>query len=100
MKNFLLLVSLALFLLLVSLTLILGSCTHTWDSETKDMFYQSCLEEAHWAETQDLKEAYCRCVLDRTIEKYPSMSEALKNIEKVIDDEYIRACRSEFDPES
>ncbi len=85
---------------LLSLLFLLGACSNTWDSETKDMFYQSCLEEARWAPSQADREAYCSCVLERTIEKYPSMSEALKNIDKVIEDEYIRACRTEYDPES
>ena len=78
----------------------LSSCANTWDSETKDMFYQSCVEEAHWASSTEVKEAYCSCVLDRTMEKYPSMSDALMNIDQVIEDEYIRGCRGEFDPES
>lgn len=87
------------FIPLVSLALVLSSCANTWDSETKDMFYQSCLEEAHWAPSQEAREDYCTCVLDRTMEKYPSMSEALKNIDKVIEDEYIRACRAEYEAE-
>lgn len=75
----------------------LASCENTWDSESKEMFHQSCMEDAlTWAPTQDKAKTYCDCVLERTMAKYPKMSDALNKIDSVISDPQIRSCKQEI----
>jgi hypothetical protein len=85
---------------ILSLLLIaaLTSCENTWDSESKEMFHQSCMEDAlTWASTQDNAKKYCDCVLDRTMARYPKMADALRNIDSVITDPNIKGCRAEVE---
>lgn len=74
-----------------------ASCDNTWDSESKDMFHQSCMEDAlTWAPNQDKARQYCDCVLERTMIKYPKMADALQNIDSVISDPKIKGCKEEI----
>jgi hypothetical protein len=83
--------------LLLAALMFAASCENTWDGETKDMFHQSCMEDAlTWAPNQDKAREYCDCVLQRTMEKYPKMSDALQNIDSVITDTRIKSCKQDI----
>lgn len=85
------------FSLLLLVVCLITSCENTWDSESKEMFHQSCMEDAlTWAPSQDKAKTYCDCVLERTMKKYPKMGDALEHIDSVITDPQIRGCKDEI----
>lgn len=69
------------------------SCKNTWDSETRNMFKQSCVEEATWAASPQQANKYCDCVLERMMDKYPQFSDAMDHIQEISADSSIQACR-------
>jgi hypothetical protein len=74
----------------------LFSCKNTWDNETKQMFNQSCLEEANnWAQTPEEANAYCDCVLGKIMKKYPHMDDALEHVDSIMVDQNLKNCRQE-----
>lgn len=84
------------YIILVSSALCLQSCENTWDSETKEMFHQSCMEEATgWAGGEDKAKTYCDCVLEKTMKKYPDYKDALMHIDSVITDPNIQSCKTQ-----
>ena len=85
MKKLLSILSIAL----VSLT----SCTEGWDSESKDLFHQSCMEDANERGLNDAKaKAVCDCRLETAQKKYPSLSDAMANVDKMMTDEDLKKC--------
>ena len=85
------------YILIAGCALCLQSCENTWDSETKEMFHQSCMEEAiSWAGSSDKAKTYCDCVLNKTMERYPDYKDALMHIDSVITDPSIQACKAEL----
>ncbi len=74
-----------------------SSCANTWDEETKDMFLQSCLEDAtRWTETANEAQVYCDCVMTKMIEKYPTVKKALEKVDSIMVDPELKACRTEM----
>ena len=82
---------------LIALTFIFCSCENTWDGEMRDAYKQTCIDEATWATSEEQKNDYCDCVLERTMEKYPKVSDALEHMQDIANDPHIRACRSEYE---
>ncbi len=83
------------YILFAVCILSLPACKNTWDSETKDMFQQSCMEEAtRWAGSETKAKTYCDCVLEKTMKKYPDYKDALEHIDSVIIDPDIQGCKS------
>jgi hypothetical protein len=73
---------------------LLSSCANTWDSEVKDMFHQSCMEDAaDKAISEKHAKAYCDCTLEKIMEKYPKYEEALAKIDSISVDPKIQQCK-------
>jgi hypothetical protein len=70
------------------------SCENTWDSESKKAYYDSCMEEANNWGTPEQAKAHCDCVLEKTMKKYPSVNDALENMDKIMVDEDLKACKA------
>lgn len=82
-------------IVLISILFVFNSCKNTWDGETKEMFHQSCMEDAvTWAPSKDKAKVYCDCVLEKIMAKYPDMNDALEHMDSVITDPNIRSCRA------
>ena len=70
-----------------------ASCSQGWDSESKDMFHQSCLEDAKERGLNEAKaKSVCDCRLETAQKKYPSLSDAMANVDKMMNDEDLRKC--------
>ncbi|HTN46879.1 MAG TPA: hypothetical protein VL098_11075 [Flavipsychrobacter sp.] len=75
------------------LMVLLSSCSSGWDSESKDMFYQSCMADAKERGVADAKaKSVCDCRLETVQKKYPTLSDAMANIDKMMADEDLRKC--------
>jgi hypothetical protein len=84
------------FFLLIPVLLFAASCENTWDGESKELFHQSCMEDAlTWAPNQDKAKVYCDCTLERIMKKYPKMSDAMEHIDSVISDPNVKGCKEE-----
>ncbi|MBA3827824.1 MAG: hypothetical protein H0X33_02710 [Taibaiella sp.] len=83
-------------LFLLPVILLLASCKNTWTQDDKDMFYQACIDDANsWAGSPVKAKAYCDCMQDKMIKKYPSVNDALEKIDTVINDPELRSCKEE-----
>ena len=83
--------------ILFAILLLFNACSDGWDSESQELFHQSCMEDAlTWAPNEGKAREYCDCVLERTMTKYPKMSDALTHIDSVITDPKIRGCKTEI----
>lgn len=80
---------------LFAIILCATSCKNTWSQEDKDTFYKSCMDEANtWA--GDKAKPYCDCMLEKMMKKYPNENDALENIDSVIKDPDLQACKTEI----
>lgn len=72
---------------------LLSSCSG-WDSESKESFHNSCMESLKAAgKTDSEAKSTCDCRLEKTMKKYPSVEEALENMDKIAADPEIAACK-------
>lgn len=70
------------------------SCKNTWPQEDKDSLRNACLEDANtWASGPDEAKTYCDCVLEKVMKKYPHVTDAMENMDKIALDPEVRACR-------
>lgn len=77
--------------------LLFASCENTWDSDAKDMFLQSCMSTSlDRGIAQDNAENMCECRLEVIMEKYPSFSEAMDNLDKIMTDPDVKACNDKM----
>ncbi len=73
--------------------LLFASCKQ-WDSDDKQVFYQSCMDDAKgWAGSEADAKTYCDCVLEKVVKKYPSESDALEHVDSIIKDPGIQGCK-------
>lgn len=71
-----------------------AACKGSWDNEDKEAFYGDCLEQANtWAGSDAKAKAYCDCVMEKTMKKFPSETDALEHIDSVINDPDIYSCK-------
>lgn len=76
------------------ITVLMSSCVNTWDSEVKDMFHQSCMEDAaDKAISEKHAKVYCDCVLEKIMEKYPKYEDALARIDSISVDPKVQQCK-------
>lgn len=74
-------------------TFAFSSCSSGWDSESKDMFYQTCMDDAKERGLDDAKsKSVCDCRLEAVQKNYPTLSEFMANLEKVNADEELKRC--------
>jgi hypothetical protein len=72
---------------------VISSCTSGWDGESKDMFHQSCMADAKERGVEEAKaKSICDCRLETVQKKYPTLSDAMANIDKMMTDEDLRKC--------
>lgn len=84
-------------LIILPALLILASCKSGWDSSAQDLFLQACMEDADARNATDAqKEAFCNCRLQRAMEKYPDLSDALSHQDSLIADEGMMKCVEEL----
>ncbi len=73
------------------------SCESKWDGEAQQMFTQSCMEEAAtWNISQTKQEAYCNCVLQKAMNKYPALADALEHADSLMIDPDLKGCKKEI----
>ena len=73
---------------------LLMSCENTWDDEARRLFVQGCMESAKESGMKETAaKSMCDCRLEKTMQKYPNFAEAMQNLNKVMDDEEVRACK-------
>lgn len=71
-----------------------SSCKSTWDSESRDLFVQGCLNDAKERGMADDKaKSMCDCRLEKVMKKYPKMEDALEHIDDISNDPEIQACK-------
>lgn len=69
------------------------ACENTWDSDTKDMFHQSCMKTARENGTPEAAaKDMCDCRLELMMEKYPHFDDAMANIQKIMTDPDFKKC--------
>lgn len=81
-------------ILLAVPALFLASCENTWDEDSRGMYHQSCMEEARWILDEGKKKAYCDCVLEETMKKYPKVEDVLIHATELAGDPDIQKCKS------
>ena len=80
----------------ISLTLPCSSCFHVWDQEDKKLFRDICFQDARkWAGSDSKANAYCDCVMEKIVQKYPSETEALDHVDSIIKDPDLIECRTQ-----
>lgn len=73
----------------------LASCK-TWSSEDKDVFHESCMDEARkWTGNEASAKTYCDCVLEHIMKKYPDENDALEHLDSIINDPAINVCKTQ-----
>jgi hypothetical protein len=83
-------------ILFVIIMFSLTACKGSWDTEDKEAFYGDCLEQANtWAGSEAKAKAYCDCVMDKMMQKFPSETDALEHIDSVINDPDIYSCKTD-----
>ncbi len=80
-------------LFLIAATILLGSCSG-WDGDSKKSFHSSCVESMRGiGKTEAEAKSACDCRLELVMKKYPSVEEALENMDKIATDPEIAACK-------
>ncbi len=81
----------SIILLLIVCTL---SACSGWDSESKELFHKSCMNDAKASGMDEaVAKSRCDCRLEKIMKKYPDVDDALMNIEKVIQDPEVQECK-------
>lgn len=78
-------------------SMIFVSCKDLWPAEDKAAFKNVCLEGAQkWATNDTMANAYCDCVLEKMIKKYPFETEALDHLDELAKDTALLKCKDEI----
>jgi hypothetical protein len=81
-------------ILSIVLAAVLFSSCAGWDGESKEQFHSSCMESVKASgKTEAEAKSTCDCRLELTMKKYPSVEEALENMDKIATDPEIQACK-------
>ncbi len=76
------------------ITLCSSSCRNAWNETDDASFRHACIDEAKtWAGSPERAEAYCNCIIPKIKEKYPDENEAMQQINQLISDKDLQACR-------
>jgi hypothetical protein len=63
-------------LLFFALFLLLASCKRKWTDQDKSEFYSGCLSTAEKNKEIKNPTAYCNCLLQKVVAKYPNANDA------------------------
>ena len=84
------------YLLLVS-TLLLSSCTDFWYDSTQMKFKEACSDEAaKWSSSPEQTNAYCDCLLEKMMKKYPNDEDAIAHLGELSADTSLINCREQI----
>jgi len=76
--------------------ILLCSCTGFWSGSNQRKFKEVCADEAiKWAASEEQADAYCKCVLDKMMRKYPDEEDALMHMGDLAMDTSLINCREE-----
>jgi hypothetical protein len=71
-----------------------SSCAPGWEEESQQLFKQGCLESAKESNMETASaESMCNCRLEKAMKKYPDFSDAMNNLEKIMNDPEVKACK-------
>jgi hypothetical protein len=77
--------------------LIVASCTDFWSGSNQRRFLDVCNESAmKWAGTQDKADAYCNCVLQKMMKKYPNEEDAFSHMGELSQDTSLINCKEDI----
>jgi hypothetical protein len=80
-------------LLAITAVISLSSCGG-WSSEDREMYTQSCMEDARsWAGSEDKAKTYCNCMLEKLTAKYPDVNDMLEHMDEVTRDTDLIRCK-------
>jgi len=68
------------------------SCKNTWSQEDKDNYMHTCMEGLTTIDSGKAT-AYCNCMLDKLVTKYPNVNDMLEHMEDVINDKELQQCK-------
>lgn len=81
-------------LLLTAVLYSMASCNPGWDSESRSLFREGCLEDAKERGMETTAAiSMCECRLETAMRKYPKLSDALRNIDSLVNDPEMKACQ-------
>lgn len=80
------------YLFLLAFLPFMTACENTWDSESKDMFVQGCMNAAKDDMPEDKAKAMCDCRLEKVMEKYPKFADAMEHITELPNDPAMQEC--------
>lgn len=80
------------YLVLLAALPFLASCENTWDSESREMFVQGCMNSAKDEMTQEAAKKMCDCRLEKAMDKYPNFSDAMDHIMELANDPAMKEC--------
>ena len=74
-----------------------SSCKNTWNQEDKDNYIHTCMESLNATDGSGGKpKAYCDCMLNQLIEKYPNVNDMMEHMQDVISDPELQKCKEEL----
>lgn len=59
--------------ILLAALLGISSCKNTWSQEDKDNYMNTCLEGVNGQPSAEKAKAYCSCMLDKLVVRYPNV---------------------------
>ena len=81
-------------LLLLAVAFISSSCESGWNDEDKEMYYQSCYQDAvTWAGSEENAKAYCECMQGKLMKKYPDINELVEHMHEIGADRELQQCK-------
>ena len=70
------------------------SCENTWDSESRKLFHDGCMESAQESNMEEAAaKSMCDCRLEKVMEKYPNFANAMEHAGDLMNDPDIAACK-------
>ena len=79
---------------LLAVSVLLSSCESGWSDEDKKMYHQSCYEGAMtWAGTEANAKAYCDCMQEKLMAKYPDINELIEHVHEIGTDPELQQCK-------
>lgn len=82
-------------LITIATLLLMASGCDSWHQNEHDALMEACMDDAKgWLNNAEKERTYCKCVVKRVQTKYPNIKDALKNIDSVMLDPEVVACRN------
>lgn len=86
-----------LFPALIVSVLLLSSCQEGWTDEYKESFKQTCLTGSAPSDlTDEQKQKYCDCALEKTMQHYHNITEVVENKDSTQMSAALKECYSDL----